>query len=91
MIIISYDISNDKLRTKFAKYLTRFGYRLQYSVFEIENSDRLLDNIEADIKNKFEKFFSQTDSVMIFRLSKTCKVTRYGYASNDTKDAIIVV
>lgn len=91
MIIISYDITDDKLRTKFSKYLSRFGHRLQYSVFEIENSERLLDNIEADIKNTFEKKFSQTDSVMIFRLSKTCKITRYGYAANDIKDAIIVV
>lgn len=31
MIIISYDISNDKLRTKFAKYLSRFGHRIQYA------------------------------------------------------------
>ena len=29
MIIISYDISNDKLRTKFAKYLSRFGHRIK--------------------------------------------------------------
>lgn len=35
MVVVSYDISNDKLRTKFAKYLSRFGHRLQYSVFEM--------------------------------------------------------
>lgn len=90
LIIISYDISNDKLRTKFSKYLCRFGHRLQYSVFEIDNSERLLSNIEADIKNKFEKQFSQNDSIIIFRMSKTCKITRYGYAKNDNDDIIIV-
>ena len=26
MVVVSYDISNDKLRTKFAKYLSRFGH-----------------------------------------------------------------
>ena len=55
MVVVSYDISNDKLRTKFAKYLSRFGHRLQYSVFEIDNSPRIIDNIITDIKNKFEK------------------------------------
>lgn len=90
MIIISYDISNDKLRTRFSKYLSKFGYRLQYSVFEITNSDRVLDNIEAEIKNKFEKSFSQTDSIMIFRLSNTCKIYRYGYAKNDEKNTLII-
>ena len=90
MIMISYDISDDKLRTRFSKYLSRFGHRLQYSVFEIDNSERILDNIEADIKNKFEKNFSQSDSVMVFRMTNTCKITRYGYARNDDKDFIIV-
>lgn len=52
MIIVSYDISDDKLRTKFAKYLSKFGHRIQYSVFEIDNSTRILDNIISDLKNK---------------------------------------
>ena len=39
MLLISYDISNDKVRTKFAKYLSKYGFRLQYSVFEITNSE----------------------------------------------------
>ena len=55
MIVISYDISNDKLRTRFSKYLSRFGHRIQYSVFEIDNSESFLSNIEIDIKNNFEK------------------------------------
>ena len=59
MIVISYDISNDKLRTRFSKYLSRFGHRIQYSVFEIDNSESFLSNIEIDIKNNFEKYFSQ--------------------------------
>ena len=56
MIVISYDISNDKLRTRFSKYLSRFGHRIQYSVFEIDNSESFLSNIEIDIKNNFEKY-----------------------------------
>ena len=48
MVIVSYDISNDKLRTSFAKYLSRFGHRIQYSVFEIDNSKRIVDNIVND-------------------------------------------
>ena len=43
------DISNDKLRTRFSKYLSRFGHRLQYSVFEIDNSPRIVDNIVNDL------------------------------------------
>lgn len=90
MVVVSYDISNDKLRTKFAKYLSRFGHRLQYSVFEIDNSEKIVNNIINDLKNKYEKSLSQEDSVIIFKLSSSCEVLRFGYAKNDEKDFIII-
>lgn len=73
-------ISNEKLRTSFAKYLSRFGHRIQYSVFEIDNSKRIVDNIVNHLTNTFEKRFSQSDSVYVFKMSSSCEVLRYGYA-----------
>lgn len=90
MLLISYDISNDKVRTKFAKYLSKFGFRLQYSVFEITNSDTVLANIENEIKNVYMKTFTEEDSVIIFNLSASCKKTCYGYATNEEKDIFII-
>ena len=90
MIAVSYDISDDKLRTKLSKYLSRFGHRLQYSVFEIDNSPRIVDNIVNDLKNRYEMLFSQQDSVIIFKLSSSCEVLRFGYAKNDEKNFIII-
>lgn len=90
MVLISYDISDNKLRTKFAKYLSKFGYRLQYSVFKIENSEHLLSNITQNIENKFSKKFNQGDSVYIFRLTSSCEIIKYGYAKNEDSDVIII-
>jgi len=90
MILVSYDIANDKKRRKFSQYLKKFGYRLQYSVFEIENSERVLNNIYNDIQNKFAKNFEVTDSVYIFKLSNSCEVIKFGYAKNDDSDLIII-
>ncbi len=73
MLIVSYDISDDKLRTRFSKFLKKFGYRLQYSVFEIRNSKRILANIKKEIEQDFEKSFGETDSIIIFDLSEQCK------------------
>ena len=42
MIIISYDIADNKLRTKFSKFIKKYGHRIQYSVFEIDNSKTIL-------------------------------------------------
>ncbi len=90
MIIASYDISDTKLRSKFAKFLLKYGFRLQYSVYQIRNSKRILSLVSSEIKNNFGKHFSQTDSVLIFELSETCKIMRFGYAKNDEKDLIVV-
>ena len=90
MILISYDISDDKKRAKFAKYLSKFGHRLQYSVFEIENSEHILDNITADLNNRFLKLFEQTDSVYIIWLNPNCEIQRFGYAKNEESDILIV-
>lgn len=90
MLLISYDISDDKLRTKFSKFLSKFGHRLQYSLFQIRNSDRVLENIQVKIDGYFAKNFDERDSVMIFQMSQTCKITRYGYAIHDEEDLILI-
>lgn len=90
MLIVAYDISDDKLRNRLAKFLSKFGYRLQYSLFEIKNSKRILEVVSAEIQANYERAFAQTDSVIIFNLSKQCKIAKYGYAKNDDEDLIIV-
>lgn len=90
MLIVSYDISNNKLRSQFSKFLCKFGNRLQYSVFILQNSERILENVRTEIESKFKKRFSQDDSVYIFSLSKLCSIKRYGYAENEEKDLLIL-
>lgn len=90
MIVISYDIASDKLRNKFSKYLSKFGHRIQYSVFEIDNSNKMLNNIINDIENQFSRKFSNEDSIYIFKMSSSCEIFRYGYARNEEKDVIMI-
>lgn len=90
MLIVSYDIADDKVRTHFSKFLQKFGFRLQYSVFEIHNSEHVLTAIQNEIKNVYEKTFTQEDSIVIFKLSQTCEKISYGYAKNNAEDFILV-
>ena len=76
-IIICYDISNNKVRTKFSKFLEQYGVRLQMSVFELEQSTRLLNVIQEQIKQKFEPLFEDCDSIFIF-YTDLKKAVRYG-------------
>lgn len=90
MLIVSYDISDTKLRTKFSQFLSQYGYRLQLSVFKIKNSDRMLDIVLSSLKANFASKFSESDSVIVFRLSKQCKQFTYGYAEHMDDDLIFI-
>lgn len=79
MIIVSYDISDDKLRNNFAKMLKSNGaIRLQYSVYEVENTRRVVDNLKVKIK-AYSRHFTPDDSVVVFDVAPD-KLTKYGNA-----------
>jgi CRISPR-associated protein Cas2 len=90
MLLVSYDISNDKLRARFAKFLLKYGNRLQYSVYEIKNSKRVIENLKVKIESYFAKSFEQSDSVFIFITGASCEIIKYGYAKNEDSDLIII-
>lgn len=79
MIIVSYDITDDKMRTNFSKMLKKNGaIRLQFSVYEISNTKRIVDNLIAKIE-AYTKHFTADDSVILFNVDPD-KLTKYGNA-----------
>lgn len=91
MLIITYDISDTKLRTKFSKMILQYGRRLQMSVYELNNSPRTLNNVMVEIKHHFQPKFKETDSVMIIPICKAdeAKIFRMGYAVHEEQDVIL--
>lgn len=91
MLFVSYDFGNNKVRSKFSKFLKKFGRKLQYSVYEVRHSQRVLQNIMSEVELKYSKQFKNADSIIIAPLCEACKkkVVRYGYAVNEEKDVIM--
>lgn len=92
MLIVSYDFENDKTRTKFSKFLEKYGRRIQYSVFQLRESDRVLQNILLEVELKYKKSFTGADSIVIFQVCEGCKkkIKRYGYARHEGEDVIMI-
>jgi CRISPR-associated protein Cas2 len=61
-IVVSYDITNDKRRTKAAKTLEDFGKRVQYSVFEC----RLLPTEFEKLKRRLQPFVRESQDTVRF-------------------------
>jgi len=89
-VIISYDIADDKRRSRIFKALKNFGQWMQYSVFECELEkmqflklkDRLDHLIEAD----------KDDSVRFYFLCEGCKrqVERIG-GEKPHKEGVVII
>ena len=87
MIIVSYDITDDKLRANFAKMLRSNGaVRLQFSVYELNNTKRIVDNLVETIE-EYSKMFTFDDSVILFDVSSD-KVTKYGSSIHRDKSIV---
>jgi CRISPR-associated protein Cas2 len=90
MFIVSYDFEDTPRRTKFSTFLKKYGRRLQYSVFEMKNSQRVLENIQKEIDMKYKPYFTKNDSIVIISVCEACKakVKRYGYAANEESQVV---
>jgi CRISPR/Cas system-associated endoribonuclease Cas2 len=60
--------------------------RLQYSVYEINNTTRVIDNLLVKIE-EFSKQFSGEDSVIIFDVSSV-RLKKYGNAIHRDVDIV---
>ena len=80
MIVISYDIKDTKLRTAFSKMLMKNGaIRLQMSVYEVRNSQRVLENVKIEIEHRYSQKFDGGDSIVVFETLES-KTVKYGNA-----------
>lgn len=68
--------------------LTKHGaVRLQFSVYEVNNTDRVLNNLIVMIEDMFAKKFDGGDSVIIFDVS-AIKLKKYGNAVHRDVDIV---
>lgn len=90
MIIVAYDFVDNKKRTKFSKFLKQYGEKIQYSVYKIKNSNRILENILKEVELKYKKQFNNTDSILIFKICNRCQnsVVRYGNAKHEEENVV---
>lgn len=76
-VVISYDISEDKRRTKIHAILKSYGQWMQYSVFECSLSTTQY----TKLRNRLSKLIKpQEDSIRFYFLCECCqqKVERIG-------------
>jgi CRISPR-associated endonuclease Cas2 len=70
--LVSYDIEQDKIRTKLANLLLEFGlYRIQKSLFVGQLKGHLLKKIVAWVEENQENSCNTNNKVLILKLNAT--------------------
>lgn len=87
-ILVTYDIPDDKLRTKVAGAMESYGKRVQYSVFECN----LTTTQYAAMKKRLAELMTKADdqdmwSIRFYRLCEACvkriEIMGHGHVTRD--------
>jgi len=65
-ILITYDIVSNKRRRKIDKLLSEYGFRVNYSVFELEIDSKSYKKL----LERFHTLLQERDSIRIYRHTK---------------------
>lgn len=78
-VVVTYDISKDKVRKKVFRILESYGAWKQYSVFELELTDVQL----VQMKVKIQSVIEEHDRIRFYELCQRCvgKVLEIGERS----------
>lgn len=75
LVLVIYDISEDKKRRELVKYLQSYGGRVQRSAFECIMTRKLYKALVKDIRKFCDK---KTDSIRIYKLTRDNEILNFG-------------
>jgi CRISPR-associated protein Cas2 len=70
IVLVSYDITDNKNRGKIFKYLKDYGIPMQKSVFELMVEGELFENIQRELCGYIK---DKNDSIRFYKICETCR------------------
>lgn len=86
-VLIIYDISDTKMRTKLAKHLSGYGFRVQKSAFEA----LLPKNKYRKLLDELPRFVTKDDSIKVYKMVGSGQVTSFGRNEEIQAEDVILI
>ena len=86
LILVIYDIVSDKRRTKFVKFVEKYGFRVQKSAFEMILDSSKYNQLIAEIP----RHITDEDNVRVYRLPAAGDVSTFGSNITEKEEVIII-
>lgn len=87
LVVVCYDISDNKRRRGMIKILEKYLFRVQRSVFEAMLSKNKFNRL----KEELEVFIEEDEDLRIYKISGTGDVTTFGKAITIESQDIIII
>jgi CRISPR-associated protein Cas2 len=87
LVVIIYDISDDRRRTKLGKYLLGFGLRIQNSAFECYINDKVYKRLMSGIK----RYIKDEDLIKTYKIDLQSRVINKGISPETEIEEVIIV
>lgn len=87
-VLVIYDIMNNSRRTKFARQMSGYGFRVQKSAFEALLDDIQLRKLEKEIPKYID---TEVDSVRLYRMTGYGEIKLYGNNTKIEAEDLIIV
>ena len=87
-VLIIYDIIDNKRRTKFAKEMNGYGFRVQKSAFEALIEDSLFAKLLKEIPSLID---DQVDSIRVYRMTGYGEVDLFGVNQKIEAEDVMIV
>lgn len=86
LVLVIYDIVNNKKRTKFVKFLENYGVRVQKSAFEMI----ITLNQYNELISKIPYYISEEDNIRVYKLKADGEVVSWGSGMTQAEEIIIL-
>ena len=87
LVVIIYDISDNKRRIKLSKYLQSFGFRVQKSAFEAIINKKTYNKLI----NGIPKQITYDDNVKVYKLSGSGEMLSWGITKGAEQEDFIII
>lgn len=87
LVVVIYDISDNRRRTAFSKYLLGYGERVQKSAFECILPGALYDKLVKEIP----RYIESEDLVRIYKLSGNADIKVWGNVPMSEEEEVIII
>jgi CRISPR-associated protein Cas2 len=87
LVVVIYDIVDNRRRTAFAKYLKGFGIRVQKSAFECILSSSKYEKLIKGIP----RLISKEDQIRVYKLTSNADIRAWGTVDLVEEEEVVII